>query len=139
MNWYDTRTLEAKPPLFSSSVDSGNLVASLWTLQQGCLDQLQRPVLSRALVEGLLDHLRVLVHLRALSPRTLARCEVDFQGETWLAAILNFSEDVLEARDSDIKPEALPDVTWFREQVRVRVQKVHDLVGSYMPCGQRLS
>ena len=48
MNWYDTRTLEAKPPFFISSVDSGNLVASLWTLQQGCLDRLRRPLLSKA-------------------------------------------------------------------------------------------
>jgi hypothetical protein len=44
-NWYDTRTLEVLPPLFVSSVDSGNLVASLWTLQQGCLQILEQPVL----------------------------------------------------------------------------------------------
>ena len=36
LNWYDTRTLQPLPPLFVSSVDSGNLLASLWTLQQGC-------------------------------------------------------------------------------------------------------
>src|SRR5256885_5625288 len=42
-NWYDTRTLEPLPPLFISSVDSGNLVASLWTLQQGCLHILEQP------------------------------------------------------------------------------------------------
>src|SRR5213075_2459494 len=33
-NWYDTRTLEPLRPRFISSVDSGNLVASLWTLRQ---------------------------------------------------------------------------------------------------------
>jgi cyclic beta-1,2-glucan synthetase len=60
LNWYDTRTLEAKPPFFVSSVDSGNLVASLWTLEQGCLDCLRQPLVSRSLAEGLLDHLRVL-------------------------------------------------------------------------------
>ena len=38
LNWYDTRTLAPKAPFFISSVDSGNLVASLWTLQQGCLE-----------------------------------------------------------------------------------------------------
>ncbi|HEX8926164.1 MAG TPA: glycosyl transferase, partial [Terriglobales bacterium] len=35
-NWYDTNTLEPLPPLFVSTVDSGNFVASLWTLQLGC-------------------------------------------------------------------------------------------------------
>src|SRR3984893_2341117 len=51
-NWYDTRTLEPLRPSFISSVDSGNLVASLWTLQQGCLDLLRRPLLERRLAEG---------------------------------------------------------------------------------------
>src|SRR5712692_3144594 len=67
LNWYDTRTLEPLPPWFVSSVDSGNLLASLWTLQQGCLDRLRRPLLDRSWAEGLLDYLRVLVDLRVLS------------------------------------------------------------------------
>ena len=65
LNWYDTRTLEPKPPFFISSVDSGNLVASLWTLRQGCQDCLRRPLLAEAHAEGLRDHLRVLVNLGA--------------------------------------------------------------------------
>ncbi|MFZ0479740.1 MAG: glycosyl transferase, partial [Terriglobales bacterium] len=52
LNWYDTRTLEAKAPFFVSSVDSGNLVASLWTLQQGCLGHLHRPLITRESAEG---------------------------------------------------------------------------------------
>src|SRR6202043_389137 len=51
LNWYDTRTLDAKPPFFVSSVDSGNLVASLWTLRQGCQDCLRRPLLAEAHAE----------------------------------------------------------------------------------------
>ena len=47
LNWYDTRTLEPLRPRFVSAVDSGNLVASLWTLRQGCLDLLQRPLLEQ--------------------------------------------------------------------------------------------
>ena len=35
LNWYDTRSLVPLAPAVVSSVDSGNLVASLWTLQQG--------------------------------------------------------------------------------------------------------
>ena len=40
-NWYDTQTLAPLPPAFVSTVDSGNLVASLWTLQQGSLQLLE--------------------------------------------------------------------------------------------------
>ena len=101
MNWYETRTLKPKPPFFISSVDSGNLVASLWTLQQGCLDRLaSAPCFTGGLAEGLLDHLRVLVKLRALPKRVLARCEEEFEDEDWLTAVLNFPEEVLDAKKS---------------------------------------
>ncbi len=137
MNWYDTRTLAAKPPFFISSVDSGNLVASLWTLQQGCLDRLHQPLLSRALAEGLLDHLRVLVKLRAVPKRVLSRSEAQFRDEQvrnddWLAPVLTFAEDVLDQKYRD-KSDASPDVAWFREQAHLRVHKVRELVQAYMP------
>jgi len=87
--WTLTR-LEPKPPFFISSVDSGNLVASLWTLQHGCLDRLRRPLLSKELAEGLLDHLRALVKLRALPKRMLSRNEAQIRDEDWLTPLLNF-------------------------------------------------
>ena len=56
-NWYDTRTLEPDRPRFISTVDSGNLVASLITLRQGALALLNRPLLAPELFEGYADHL----------------------------------------------------------------------------------
>jgi cyclic beta-1,2-glucan synthetase len=38
LNWYDSQTLTALPPRYISTVDSGNLAASLITLRQGCLN-----------------------------------------------------------------------------------------------------
>ena len=37
LNWYDTQSLEPLQPLFVSTVDSGNLAASLWTLKQAAI------------------------------------------------------------------------------------------------------
>jgi cyclic beta-1,2-glucan synthetase len=133
MNWYDTHTLEAKPPFFISSVDSGNLVASLWTLQHGCLDRLRRPLLSRELAEGLLDHLRALVKLRALPKRVLSRCETQFRDEDWLTPLLNFSVETLEENKSRVSSDAASDVAWFRGQARLRVESVRSLVQTYLP------
>ena len=45
-NWYDIETLEPIPPLTISTVDSGNLAASFYTLCSGALDLLKRPLLS---------------------------------------------------------------------------------------------
>ena len=134
LNWYDTRTLEAKPPYFVSSVDSGNLVASLWTLQQGCLDDLRRPLVSKSLAEGLLDHLRALVELRALSRRAVVRYETEFQNpqnHDWLSSLLNFPEEVLDEKKS--RSGAAADIAWFREQAHLRVHSLRELVRAYLP------
>jgi hypothetical protein len=54
-NWYDTTTLEPLGAPFISSVDSGNFIASLWSLRQGCFELLRRPVLGESALEGLAD------------------------------------------------------------------------------------
>ena len=60
LNWYDTRTLEPLNPRYVSTVDSGNLVASLWVLEQGCQDILRAPLLSHTGLRGLSDTLSIL-------------------------------------------------------------------------------
>ena len=135
LNWYDTRTLDPKPPHFVSSVDSGNLVASLWTLRQGCRDCLRRPLLSPTHAEGLRDHLRVLADLGAFPKRVLRRFEAQLEGGDWLGTILNFPEDKLEG--SDRKPGGDPEkssqIAWFRAQARARIRAVRELALGYLP------
>ena len=140
LNWYDTRTLEAKPPFFVSSVDSGNLVASLWTLNQGCLESLRQPLVSRALADGLLDHLCALMKLRALPKRTFSGYETELQADDWLAAILNLPEEILpeeiqRKEDKKIRSasDRSTDIAWFRQQAHLRAQKIRELVQAYMP------
>ncbi|MBN1814449.1 MAG: hypothetical protein JXA14_21595 [Anaerolineae bacterium] len=60
LNWYDTRSLRPLPPRYVSAVDSGNLVACLLALRQGCLTMGQRPILHWRRWQGLLDTLYVL-------------------------------------------------------------------------------
>ena len=55
LNWYDTRSLDPLQPRYVSTVDSGNLAASLLALQQGCLEVPGNPVLRWDSFEGLLD------------------------------------------------------------------------------------
>jgi len=56
LNWYDVQTLEALEPRFVSTVDSGNLVACLWTLKQAALGFMA-------------DHGGLAVELRAIAER----------------------------------------------------------------------
>ncbi|MBV9156571.1 MAG: hypothetical protein JO097_09940 [Acidobacteriaceae bacterium] len=46
LNWCDNLTLKPLAPLFLSSVDSGNLAASLWSLKHGCRELLRRPTMA---------------------------------------------------------------------------------------------
>jgi cyclic beta-1,2-glucan synthetase len=132
MNWYDTTTLEAKTPLFISSVDNGNLIASLWTLRQGFRERLRQPLLPRSLAQGLLDYLRVLVEASAFPKKALRQCEEQFRRGDWLAAILTFAEKLVR-QDQMRDRSRSSDVQWFRNQARLRVRSIYDLAKTYMP------
>jgi len=133
MNWYDTHTLEPKAPSFISSVDSGNLVASLWTLQQGCVEHLHQPFFSKALADGVLEYLRALLSLRALPKRALRRYEAEIQEKDWLTCVLEFPEEGLDEKQPRTRGNATSDVAWFREQAHARIQNLRRAVRDYMP------
>ncbi len=60
-NWYDTQTLLPLPPLYVSTVDSGNLGGHLLTLGPGLAELCDMPILAPRWVEGLTDTLAVLL------------------------------------------------------------------------------
>jgi cyclic beta-1,2-glucan synthetase len=60
LNWYDTRTLEPLNPRYVSTVDSGNLLAALWVLEQGCNDIPRTPIIGPTAMHGLNDTLSIL-------------------------------------------------------------------------------
>ncbi|MGA8491503.1 MAG: glucoamylase family protein [Terriglobales bacterium] len=134
LNWYDTRTLTPLEPELVSAVDSGNLVASLWTLQQGCLDLLSRPILQSCISDGFRDHLRILVDLHAFPRRTLAAFQKDIKKEKWLQYLLNISDTVLLAsREESSQSKHSRDAQWFAQQARARLERVERTVSSYAP------
>ena len=58
-NWYETRTLRPLPPLYVSTVDSGNLAGHLLVLRRGLLELIDSPILPRRIFDGIRDTLRV--------------------------------------------------------------------------------
>ncbi len=136
-NWYDTRSLVPLSPAVVSSVDSGNLVASLWTLQQGALDLLERPLFSRELADGLLDHLSLLSNAGAIPRKKAALMEKTLRQQDWLKYFL-------DVPDADLKNIRQPagntkdstkneDVGWFQEHAETRIQQVCQIVQLYAP------
>ena len=64
-NWYDTVTLQALPPRYISSVDSGNLAGHLLTLRQGLLGLLDAPLFDARQLQGLDDTCTLLIEASA--------------------------------------------------------------------------
>jgi cellobiose phosphorylase len=60
-NWYETQTLKPLSPLYVSTVDSGNLIAHVLTLESGLVGMADQKILAPRLFSGLLDTLEVLL------------------------------------------------------------------------------
>jgi cyclic beta-1,2-glucan synthetase len=131
-NWYDTQTLQPLPPLFVSSVDSGNLAASLWTLQQGCLHLLDQPILRRELAYGFLDHLRELTELDVFPKRLLARIEAKSHAKDWIHPLLKFPAAALTRIAADEK-KSTKDTRWFSGQALARLSQFRRTLVRFTP------
>ncbi len=133
-NWYDTRSLTPLPPLFVSSVDSGNLVASLWTLKQGALQQLHAPALRPQLVNGLIDCLETLADLRVVRRRSVVALRRVMKRKPPLWKLLDLSEKVL-AGARPLRPESKHsrDAAWFTAQARARLLMMREATRVYAP------
>jgi cyclic beta-1,2-glucan synthetase len=59
-NWYDLKTLEPLHPRYVSTVDSGNLLASLWTFETSCDELATFPLLGGGALRGISDTLAVM-------------------------------------------------------------------------------
>jgi cyclic beta-1,2-glucan synthetase len=133
-NWYDTRTLKALPPKFVSSVDSGNLVASLWTLEQGCEYLLDQPILRPQMAQGFLDYLRILTDLRAFPKRLFSKLETKAADKDWPKTLLRFPLSSLERISTDDpNPQYNDDVKWFAIQASQRLHQLRQIIVRYMP------
>ena len=132
-NWYDTQTLQALGPApFVSSVDSGNLVASLLTLHSGAMDVARKPLLPRQLFAGLHAHLRMLRGEKRLwelvsqlnAPRESA------SNEEWIAWLPGAQEMLAEACATAV---GQPHLTWWLTEARRRVDAMMRMVRDYLP------
>ncbi|MFZ1938028.1 MAG: glucoamylase family protein [Terracidiphilus sp.] len=132
-NWYDTETLRPLDPSpFVSSVDSGNLVASLYTLHSGTRALANRPLLSPELFDGLRAHIRVLLtdkHLAsAVSRISLPGPSADLAA--WIAWLPAAQAALASAAAS---PVVRPQNAWWIRETLHRVNALLNLLQGYIP------
>ncbi|MBI4839489.1 MAG: cyclic beta 1-2 glucan synthetase [candidate division NC10 bacterium] len=121
-NWYDTQSLKPLPPLYISTVDSGNLAGHLLTLRPGLLALPDHKILGARLFDGLSDTLRILVDAAGgAAPAQLAQLQEDLASAsdsrpTTLTAarlcldqLATFATEVVGSLDGDPESQA----TWW--------------------------
>ncbi len=132
LNWYDTRTLAPEPPLFVSSVDSGNLAASLIALKVGCTALLEKPLLSPSLVEGYVDYLRELSESEFL-PVVEAKSFFARENLPWVERLVTLVSEPFP----DVDPLHLGRVDRatpsLEAELHLRREQVHKIFTHYMP------
>jgi len=68
LNWYNTTTREPLSPKYVSSVDSGNLLASLWVFEQGCKEAVRAPLVGTESLRALADTAAILAQVSGEDP-----------------------------------------------------------------------
>ncbi|MGH8641847.1 MAG: glucoamylase family protein, partial [Burkholderiales bacterium] len=138
-NWYDTQSLKPLPPLYISSVDSGNLSGHLLTLRQGLLALPAHEILGSRLFEGLSDALGILMDAagEAASPQ-LAQFQEDLEStrgsrpatvaavQQWLARLTASAAEAAGSLDvrSDDAPES--ETKWWMHALMRQCQHALD-------------
>jgi cellobiose phosphorylase len=111
-NWYDTQSLKPLLPMYVSSVDSGNLAASLLTLRAGLLALADEKLPGRRFLDGLADTAMILM---------------DVAGEHIPVELAQFTRDMASMKSSP------PDETlWAVKQGLERLaMSAREVVGSF--------
>lgn len=129
-NWYNTQTLEPIKPVTVSSVDSGNLAASLYTLHMGALFMLRDPLISQRHLDGFTTYWQLLkLHVPALARKGAPAPPAQDAGfDAWSAWLLQHEPSLL---DDAVELEG--EATWWATEMLQRVTALTTILRDYMP------
>jgi cellobiose phosphorylase len=149
-NWYDTQSLKPLPPLYISSVDSGNLAGHLLTLRPGLLELADHKILGTRFFEGLSDTLRIVMDVAAAAPAQFAQLQQDIESAircqpTTLAATrlcldqlaMSAAKVIAGVGDLDSDPES--KLRWWVHAFAAQCQDALDDLTFFAPWTELLS
>jgi cyclic beta-1,2-glucan synthetase len=134
-NWYDTQSLKPLPPLYISTVDSGNLAGHLLTLRPGLLALPDQKILGARLFDGLSDTLGILADAAGeAAPAQLAQLQEDLASasdsrpSTLVAARLCLDRLATSAAEMVGSPDTDPEsqATWWARALARQCQAARD-------------
>ena len=139
-NWYETTTLRVlggapSGAAFVSSVDSGNFVASLYTLHAGTRELTQKPLLSQQMFSGLRAYCRQMrKECKPPAPLSKLRLPGALAPITAWAAWLPLAQAALE--EAAAKPQRKKHDGWWMAEFGLRINALLTLLRDYLPWAQ---
>lgn len=130
-NWYDTQTLEPLQPFTISSVDSGNLAASLYTVRTGTESLLMSPLISPTLFRGLETHWQMLKGREEFA--ALAQPSADFNTHEWITWALETANTPAFQSIPDYTQPTSDEAAWWLHETRARLRAIASLLTTYAP------
>jgi cyclic beta-1,2-glucan glucanotransferase len=143
-NWYDARTLQAEPPFFISSVDSGNLACSLLTTSQACRQMAGQPLFPAQLFLGIRDRLRLLRQMAGADRKTSlleavialedGTSGLEEDAERWIPELYSLERSAgqlqkrIEATGNDS-----PDLIYWSRDLHDQLRRLRQLAGTFAP------
>jgi hypothetical protein len=134
-NWYDTQTLQPLQPITVSSVDSGNLAASLYTLRTGSESLLHASLLSPALFHGVETHWQLLQMQKEIPAEIASHALPAPQASLleWCAWTFNAAALPAFAGIPDYVHSTGNEPVWWLCETRARLRAITSLIAEYLP------
>jgi cyclic beta-1,2-glucan synthetase len=146
LNWYNTKTLEPLMPRYVSTVDSGNLLASLWVFEKGCRDLLGAPLLSHSALQGIADTLGVLGEEAgedasvAMPLQALRRLLQDkLEGHELIVALRMASNLTQQVKNAQRWQETGDERAYWTSRLRRELAGWSEIVDRYLPWMETLT
>lgn len=128
LNWYDIGSMQPLFPRYVSTVDSGNLLASLWTLKQGIKELSDYPIIPSNPLQGVHDAIKILLETKS-SLKTEKMHQVLFHDKP--ENICEFIQCIKQALKT-IQEEVLEEAgCYWKHQVEKQLLAWDSLIGRY--------
>jgi cellobiose phosphorylase len=141
LNWYDISNLEPLRPRYVSTVDSGNLIASLWALDAALQEMLSRPVLDPSALRGLADALDVLREIPGPAHEPVYQQTLQSLEKLTVVAPMELQDIIHRIRAAARPAKALVEMlpadgsdprTYWAQQVRRQVDAWNAVIDKYL-------
>jgi len=144
LNWYDIKNIAPLMPKYVSTVDSGNLLASFWAVEEKCKAIFNEPILNaESVIAAINDNLNILENTVRKSQSKKTAINMDplyYMAKSFRAKPAEFKSDVHDFQDfikrylvtAEAAGEPQEVLYWLRQQEKL-ISDVLDCLGNTMP------